>query len=52
LTSKPDPLDQVQPPAGRTARPALATWSFGPVFAIYDLSARAFHPELLAALMD
>jgi endoglucanase len=29
-----------------------AVWSFAPIFAIYDLSARAFTPELLAALMD
>jgi endoglucanase len=29
-----------------------AVWSFAPIFAIYDLSARAFNPELLAALMD
>ncbi len=27
-------------------------WSFAPIFAIYDLSARAFNPQLLAALMD
>jgi endoglucanase len=27
-------------------------WSFAPIFAIYDLPAGAFHPELLAALMD
>jgi endoglucanase len=27
-------------------------WSFGPTFAIYDVAAGAFHPELLAALMD
>jgi endoglucanase len=26
-------------------------WSFGPIFAIYDAAAGAFHPELLAALM-
>jgi endoglucanase len=29
-----------------------AIWSFAPIFAIYDLSARAFNPQLLAALMD
>ena len=29
-----------------------AVWSFAPIFAIYDLSACAFNPELLAALMD
>jgi endoglucanase len=29
-----------------------AVWSFAPIFAIYDLGARAFNPELLAALMD
>jgi endoglucanase len=29
-----------------------AVWSFAPIFAIYDLRARAFHPQLLAALMD
>jgi hypothetical protein len=29
-----------------------AVWSFAPIFAIYDLSARAFNPQLLAALMD
>jgi endoglucanase len=29
-----------------------AVWSFAPIFAIYDLSARAFNPRLLAALMD
>jgi endoglucanase len=27
-------------------------WSFGPIFAVYDLAARAFNAELLAALMD
>jgi len=27
-------------------------WSFAPIFAIYDLAARAFDPQLLAALMD
>jgi endoglucanase len=27
-------------------------WSFGPTFAVYDLAARAFHPDLLAALME
>jgi endoglucanase len=27
-------------------------WSFAPTFAIYDLTARAFDPHLLAALMD
>jgi hypothetical protein len=27
-------------------------WSFAPIFAIYDTTAGAFHPELLAALMD
>jgi endoglucanase len=27
-------------------------WSMGPVFAIYDFPARAFNPDLLAALMD
>lgn len=27
-------------------------WSFAPTFAIYDLSARAFYQDLLAALMD
>jgi endoglucanase len=29
-----------------------AIWSFGPIFAIYHPSTRAFQPELLAALMD
>lgn len=29
-----------------------SVWSFAPTFAIYDLSARAFYPDLLAALMD
>jgi endoglucanase len=27
-------------------------WSFAPIFAIYDLAARAFYPDLLAALTD
>jgi endoglucanase len=27
-------------------------WSLAPIFAIYDLETRAFHPDLLAALMD
>lgn len=27
-------------------------WSFAPIFAIYDLAARTFNPDLLAALMD
>jgi endoglucanase len=27
-------------------------WSFAPTFAIYDLTARVFNPDLLAALMD
>jgi endoglucanase len=27
-------------------------WSFAPLFAIYDLATRAFHSDLLAALMD
>jgi endoglucanase len=27
-------------------------WAFAPIFAIYDLAARAFSPDLLAALMD
>jgi endoglucanase len=31
---------------------AWGVWSFGPTFAIYDLAARRFDPELLAALMD
>ena len=29
-----------------------AIWSFAPIFAIYDLAGGAFHPDLLAALMD
>lgn len=29
-----------------------AVWSFAPIFAIYDLPARAVNPQLLAALMD
>jgi endoglucanase len=31
---------------------AWGVWSFAPTFAIYDPAARAFHPDLLAALMD
>lgn len=27
-------------------------WSFAPIFAIYDPATRAFHPDLLAALME
>jgi hypothetical protein len=29
-----------------------SVWSFAPTYAIYDLSARAFYPDLLGALMD
>lgn len=31
---------------------AWGVWSFAPTFAIYDMDAGAFNPELLAALMD
>jgi hypothetical protein len=31
---------------------AWGIWSFAPTFAVYDLAGRAFHPDLLAALMD